>query len=224
MRTNWRSYFDLPLNVREEMYLRGVDDEVKNFIEFEKALKGDPEEPEEDNFVGEEKEDLEFSGEQNGKIIIIKGDDPVMNEYNDRELNELLEIFAEEEFEFEKAEKELPKEAVEALKKAYKILLKYKDSMNKDLKQAMTVITRYIGIKYPYPEPYPVKKELEKAEIFDWKSFIEHMQDDEDIEEEIEKADPDDKFPSLTRGLLRGQKKRDKALSERDISMGRRFI
>jgi len=222
MKTNWRSYFDLPLNVREEMYKRGVDDEIENFRQFEKALKGDPEEPEEDNFI--EEEDLEFSEEQNGKITIVKGDDNTM-EFTD--LREAIEAFIGEpvEEEFFEIEKRLSETNRKALVEAVNTLNRYKKEItkNKELKTSLLTLARFIGFGAGYPAP--VKKELEgEPEIFDWKSFVEHMSDDEDIEEEIEKADPDDKFPSLTKGLLKGQRRRDKALSERDISMGRRFI
>jgi len=227
MKTNWKTFDSLPLAIRKEIYKRDIDEELKNFEEFEKALRGD--EPEEET-IGEEEieeENLKFTGERDGKITIIKGDDPEMN------LEELILEFLEEESlpeEFFEIEKVLPESTKKTLKEAFAILNKYKSEIkaNKELSGAVKSLARYIGFGYPgIPEkyPYPVKKELEKEpEIFNWKSFIEHMQDDEDIEEEIEKADPSDPFPSLTRGLLNGQRKRDKALSERDISMGRRFV
>lgn len=229
MKINWRAVKSLPLAIRKEIYKRDIDSELKNFIEFEKSL-GDIEEPEENNFIEEENEDLQFDEKENGKITIIKGDDPVM----EKSLEELIiEFLGEEDLpvEFEKAQKVLPEKAKKALKEAFGVLNKYKESLNKDLLEAMKVLGKYIGygypgVKYPYPEPYPVKKELEKSEpeIFNWKSFF-NFDDDSIEEEDIKKSiDPSDKFPTLTTNLLKGKRKRERAEAEREVFMGRRFV
>ena len=222
MKTNWRSYFSLPLNVREEMYKRGVDDEIKNFIEFEKALK--EEESEEEI---EEEKDLEFTEKSNGKITIIKGDDPEMiNEFDD--LGEAIESYLGEpvEEEFYELEEKLSATNRKALVEAVNILRYYKEEIakNPELKTSLLTLVKFVG----FGAGYPIKKELEKSEpvLFNWKSFINNMtekaEEDQSVSEEIEKADPNDKFPSLTRGLLKSQKKREKAQTERDLE--RRFI
>lgn len=180
-----------------------------------------------------EKEVIKFSEEpENNKIIIIKGDDLEMN------LEELILEFLEEESlpeEYFEVEKALSESVIKTLKEAFAILNKYKKEIkeNKELSGAIRSLAKYIGYGYPgIPAKYPypvVKKELEKEpkdfKIFDWKSFItEGLEEDIEEEEEIKKSlDPSDKFPSLTAGLLRGNRKRQRAETQRDVLMGRRF-
>ncbi len=118
MRINWRTFDSLPLAIRKEVYKRDIDEELKNFEEFEKALRGD------DPEVEEEEETLEFSESQNGKITIIKnieeGDDPEMGT-----LEELILEFLDEvdlPVEFEKAQKILPEKARKVLREAFAVL------------------------------------------------------------------------------------------------------
>lgn len=171
--------------------------------------------------VGEE-EIIKFTEEpqDNDKIMIIKGVEEMKN-YNSLELNDLLEEFAGEEFEFEKFEKELPKEAIEALKKAYKTLLKYKNEMNEDLKRAMTVITRYIGIKYPDSEPYPEKKELEKREPVDWltvrNQLFGELVESEPVEVEKSDISESDPFPSLSKQFEKNEEIIDETIEENNL-------
>ena len=158
--------------------------------------------------------------QDNDKITIIKGVEEMKN-YNSLELNDLLEEFAGEEFEFEKIEKELPEEAIEALKKAYETLLKYKNEMNEDLKRAMTVITRYIGVKYPDSEPYPEKKELEKREPLDWltvrNQLFGELVESEPVEVEKSDISESDPFPSLSKQFKKNEEIIDETIEENNL-------
>ncbi|HZX10453.1 MAG TPA: hypothetical protein VFG01_05840 [Acidobacteriota bacterium] len=84
----------------------------------------------------------------------------------DEEIKEALEEDEDILAMLEKAEK-LPKNAMTALKGAYKTLSKYKDDFTSELKKALKTISKYVS--YGYPE----KSDTEKVAKFDVENLTE---------------------------------------------------
>jgi len=181
----------------------------------------------------EEGEVLKFEESQDDeKILIIKGDDSIMEFTN---LQESIEAFLEQgvEEEYFSVERALTEETKKTLLEAMNILNKYKSEIkaNKELKEAIVTLARYIGYGYPgIPSkyPYPAKK-IEKArEPLDWLSVQEMFfgKLEKSDEKEISKSDitDSDPFPSLSKQFKENEELIDEVIETNNIDEGERFI
>ena len=113
------------------------------------------------------------------------------------ELEELLNEYFEGNWEIEK--KEIPKDALKALKEALTDINKYKADFPGDLLKAVGILAKYAGYGYG---KYPVKKSGDKFP--GTVNAMEKIGGDEKLEFEKEQAalgDPNKKFPSISRFL-----------------------
>jgi len=227
MKIHWKSYLDLPIEIRQGLYEKNISDEIESFRQFEKSLKGEPEEEVEEGF-------LELSEEQNGKITIVKNiEEGVEPEMEKRSLEELIiEFLGESDLpvEFEKAQKVLPEKAKKVLREAFAVLNRYKESMNEELREAVKVLGKYVGFGYPgIPEKYPYpSKSLEKKAPVDWISvrdmFFGKLEEPEAVEVSKSDISKDDLFPSISKQIERNKEIIDETIEENNIENGARFL
>jgi hypothetical protein len=110
--------------------------------------------------------------------------------------------------------KELPKEALNAVKSAAKTLEKYKDDFDADLKDALKTLTKYSSYGYGYPQS--AKKSDEEQN----KEFIEEITDVEKAGKRFSKATREqiEKAMAILKAML---KEDDAGLQKADLDLSK---
>ena len=124
---------------------------------------------------------LVSQGANRKRFFIIKSDQEVLETME--ELEQLINEFNPEGYEVEilrKAKDKLPKDMLNELTKAYKVLVKYMDDLPSDLKEGIDILGKYASYGYGSPEGKGIKKSVS------WPSVIAQIYGAEEEEESDE--------------------------------------